>query len=183
MKPQVFHSSSSVISCFLAACVGLALVSSFAGPEEDATLTKVGQAAPEFTVKTVDGKEFSLAEAKGKVVLVNFFATWCGPCLAELPEVEKQIWQKHKKDGLVVIVIGREHQATELVDFQKKNKFTFPIAGDPKREAYAKYAKAYIPRTYLINKEGRIVYQSVGFEEKEFKSLLAAVEKECGAGN
>jgi peroxiredoxin len=168
-------------SCFIAACVGLAVMPSFAGPVEDATLTKAGQTAPGFTVKTVDGKEFSLSEAKGKVLLVNFFATWCGPCIAELPVVEKQIWQKYKNDGLVMIAIGREHQASDLVDFQKKHKFSFPMAGDPKREAYSKYATAYIPRTYLINKEGRIVYQSVGFEEKEFKALLAAVEKECGA--
>ena len=152
-----------------------------AADEQESTKTKVGQPAPDFTVKTLDQKEFNLNEHKGKPVLVNFFATWCGPCLAELPHVQKEIWEKFKDNGLVMIAIGREHENAELVDFQKKNKFTFPIAGDPKRGTYSRYASAYIPRTYLINKEGKIVYQSVGFEEKEFKSLLAAVEKECSA--
>jgi len=79
------------------------------------------------------------------------------------------------------MVIGREHQNSELLDFQKKNKFTFSIAGDPKREAYSKYASAYIPRTYLINKEGQIVFQSVGFNEAELPALISAIEKECAA--
>lgn len=61
---------------------------------------------------------------------------------------------------------------------QKKNKYTFPFAGDPKREAYGKFATGYIPRTYLVNREGKIVYQSVGFADDEFKKLLAAIEKE-----
>jgi len=153
-------------------------LSAFAANEQESTLTKVGQPAPDFTVKTLDDKEFSLKAHKGKVVLLNFFATWCGPCLAELPHVEKEIWQKFKDKGLVVLAVGREHQNSELLDFQKKNKFTFSIAGDPKREAYSKYASAYIPRTYLINKDGQIIFQSVGFNESELPALISAIEKE-----
>ena len=161
----------------------LFLISSYAGPEEDSTLTKVGQSAPAFTVTTVEGKEFSLQANRGKVVLVNFFATWCGPCLAELPRVEKEIWQRFKGDGLQVIVIGREHEKSEVAEFQKKNKYTFPMASDPKREVYAKFATQYIPRTYLVNKEGQIVFQSVGFEDAEFRELVKAVEKEMGTNS
>jgi peroxiredoxin len=68
---------------------------------------------------------------------------------------------------------------SEIADFQKKNNYTFPMATDPKRDVYGKFATAYIPRTYLVNKEGRIVYQSVGFAEPEFKKLLKAIKKEC----
>ena len=156
-------------------------VSAKAADQEESTLTKVGQTPPDFTVRTLDKKEFNLKAHAGKPVLVNFFATWCGPCLAELPHVQKEIWEKFKDKGLVVIALGREHENSELVEFQKKNKFTFPIAGDPKREAFSKYATAYIPRTYLIDKEGKIVHQTVGYVEKDFKALLDAIEKECSS--
>ena len=149
--------------------------------EEESTLTKVGQSAPDFTVKTTDGKDFNFAAHKGKPVLLNFFATWCGPCLSELPHVEKEIWQKYKDRGLVVAVIGREHELPEVSEFQRKQKYSFVMAADPKREAYKKYATQYIPRTYLIDKEGKIVFQSMGFEEAEFKKLLQVIEKEMAA--
>ena len=161
-------------------CVSLVKISA-ADSEKQSTLTKVGDFAPDFTVKTTDGKDFKLSAHKGKPVLLNFFATWCGPCLAELPHVEKEIWQKYKDRGLVVVVVGREHEIPEVAEFQKKHKYSFVMAADPKREAYKKYATLYIPRTYLLNNEGKIVFQSVGFQEAEFKTLLAAIETEIKA--
>ncbi|MGZ8899835.1 MAG: peroxiredoxin family protein [Limisphaerales bacterium] len=177
MKPKFFRVDASLLLVLT-----LLVPLSTNAAEQESTLTKVGEQAPDFTATTLDHKEFSLKALKGKPVLLNFFATWCGPCIAELPHVQKEIWEKFKDKDLVVIAIGREHENAELVDFQKKNKFTFPIAGDPKRKIYSKYASAYIPRTYLINKEGKIVYQGIGFEETEFKALLSAIENECSSG-
>jgi peroxiredoxin len=170
-------------SCLVfAALAMLALRSTaFGATEAEATLTKVGQMAPAFSVTTLDGKEFSLEANRGRVVLVNFFATWCGPCLAELPHVEKDIWQEFKDRGLVVLAVGREHQNTELAEFQKQKMFTFPMAGDPKRGTYSKFALEYIPRTYLINREGKIVYQHVGYRDGDTKELVAMIDKEIGA--
>jgi len=145
---------------------------------ESSTLTKIGQAVPDFKVTATDGKEFSADTFRGKVILINFFATWCAPCLAELPRVEKEIWQKYKDRGLVIVVIGREHPTAEVAEFQKKMKYTFPMAADPKREIYGKFATKYIPRTYVINRDGKISYQAHGYAEPEFKTLLAAVEQE-----
>lgn len=150
------------------------------GPEEDATLTKVGQTAPGFRVKTPDGKEFSLEAKKGRVVLLNFFATWCGPCMEEMPHVEKEVWRVFKDKGLEVIAIGREHSDAEVAAFQKKSGHTFAMAADPKREIYAKFATQYIPRTYLIGKDGKIVFQHTGFDSGALKELVAAIEKELG---
>src|SRR6516165_9070658 len=106
---------------------------------EETTITKVGQEAPAFSVLTLDGKTIDSKALKGKVVLLDFFATWCRPCLAEMPHLEKEVWQKFKDKGLVVLAIGREHQNSELLDFQKKRSFTFPMAGDAKREVYGRY--------------------------------------------
>jgi peroxiredoxin len=144
---------------------------------EETTITKVGQEAPAFSVLILDGKTIDSKALKGKVVLLDFFATWCGPCLAEMPHLEKEVWQKYKDKGLVVLAIGREHQNSELVEFQKKRGFTFPMAGDAKREVYGRYATQYIPRNILIGKDGKILFQSVGFEQSEFQKMVQTIER------
>src|SRR4030095_11807884 len=105
----------------------LALLAS-CGPAEkpEATLVKLGDPAPAFTVTTTDGSEMSTEKLKGKVILVNFFATWCGPCLAELPHLETEVGQKFKERGLTLVVIGREHSTDELVKFKTEKKLTMP---------------------------------------------------------
>ena len=152
------------------------------GVEDDlakSTLVKVGEQAPDFTCKPIGGEEFSLGKQKGTVVLVNFFATWCGPCLEELPHLEKEIMKKYadRKD-FKLIVIGREHSAEEVEKFAKEKKFTLPMAPDPKREIYGKYAKQYIPRNFIVGKDGKIKLASVGNTETGFQEIVQMVEKE-----
>ena len=94
---------------------------SYADEGAQATRAKVGMDAPAFRCRTVTGEDFSLREENGKVILINFFATWCGPCLVELPHLEKEIYQKYKnREDFRLIVIGREHNASELKKFMKK---------------------------------------------------------------
>ena len=150
----------------------------FAQQPDSITYTQVGDLAPAFKVTTIDGKELDILKLKGKVVLINFFAIWCSPCMAEMPHLEKEIWQKYRKRGdFVVLAIGREHTTEQLIKFNQKKKFTFYIAPDHKRGVYSLFAKKMIPRNYLIDREGKIAYQAIGYNQKEFEHLQKKIKE------
>jgi peroxiredoxin len=155
-----------------------AAMQSYCQTADTTTLTKIGQFVPSFTVTTIDGKTISISALKGKIVLVNFFATWCGPCMSEMPKVERDIWQQLKRDDFVVIAIGREHTREELVKFNKEKKFSFLIAPDPERAVFDLFATAYIPRNYVIGKDGKILFQSVGYSTEEFNKMIQCIKSE-----
>jgi len=138
-----------------------------------------GQVMPEFTVTTMDGEEFSSADLEGKVVLINFFATWCGPCRIELPFVKSDIWDKYKdNDNFVLLIISREEKPEKVTPFIKDKKYPMTFYSDIDRSCYKQFAGKYIPRNYLFDADGKLVYQSKGFNEVEFKHLLQTIEKE-----
>ncbi|MFZ5518058.1 MAG: TlpA family protein disulfide reductase [Candidatus Zhuqueibacterota bacterium] len=161
----------------LFALLSLMPILALAQDEKESTLTTVGQAVPDFQVTTIANEQLDIQKMKGKTVLINFFATWCAPCMAEMPHLQKEIREKFKSDNFVVIAVGREHSAEELTKFNNEKGFTFLIAPDPKREVYGKFAKAYIPRNYLIDKTGKIIYQSIGFNKDEFEELKATIQR------
>jgi peroxiredoxin len=167
------------ISFLIAVCIfGVSFFVSFGKSLELASYTKVGDAIPSFSLTTLEGTAFNIEEMKGKVVLVNFWATWCAPCLIEMPKLESEVWQKYKGADFAMIAIAREQGNEEIKAFQEKNKFTFPIGPDPKRVVYSKFSNAGIPRNYLVNRKGQIIYQSIGYSPMDFKELIAILEKE-----
>src|SRR5882762_6421300 len=168
------------IACYLSLCAMLVPRLLHAETEAESTLTRVGQEAPAFECTTLDGKKVDLKNLRGKVVLINFFATWCGPCMAEMPHLEKEVWQKFKDKNFAMVAVGREHENKELSDFPKKHQLTFPIAGDPKRKIYGRFATQYIPRNYVIGADGKIVFQSVGYDEAQFGRMIEVIGKELG---
>ncbi|MGI6478775.1 MAG: TlpA family protein disulfide reductase [Salinivirgaceae bacterium] len=145
---------------------------------EDAySFVNIGKSAPTFTVRTIDGKVIDIDKLRGKVILINFFATWCRPCMEEMPHINL-LRQKYSDDEFVIISIGREHQIGELEIFNRNKKFSFNIAADPDRKIYSMYAEKMIPRNYIINKKGVLIYQGYGFTLDSFNQMVKVIEKE-----
>ncbi len=144
---------------------------------QETSRIKTGDKMPAFTIKSDKGN-LSSADLKGKVVLVNLFATWCGPCQTELAAVEKTLWSEFKNNkDFKLLVIGREHDDAELKKYNEKKGFTFPLYPDKDRSIYNLFAESYIPRTYLIDKNGKVIYTSTGYKEEEFKELMEKIRQ------
>ncbi|RDC54182.1 TlpA family protein disulfide reductase [Pedobacter chinensis] len=151
-------------------------VNAFAQNDENGTYTKIGDQAPSFNFEIEKGKTVNLSDYKGKLILINLFATWCPPCNTELPLAQKQIWDKYKDNkNFEFFVFGREEGWDKLIPYKAKHNFTFPILPDLDRSIFSKFAKQSIPRNILIDQDGKIIYQSIGYEKNEFNSLVKLI--------
>nr|WP_320022724.1 TlpA disulfide reductase family protein [uncultured Draconibacterium sp.] len=146
--------------------------------QDEFTLVKEGDAAPDFSITMKDGSIKKLSDLKGKVVWINFFANWCPPCRKELPHLEKEVYQKLKENkNFEVLVIGREHDWATVTKFKADNNYTLPFYPDAERDIFSKYAKQNIPRNFIIDKDGKIAVASIGFKEDEFNKIIEKVHK------
>ncbi|MBR4988298.1 MAG: TlpA family protein disulfide reductase [Bacteroidaceae bacterium] len=147
---------------------------------ENEYIVKVGDTAPDFTLELTDGSAFTLSEQRGKVVMLQFTAGWCGVCRKEMPFIERDIWQRHKDNSDFVLVgIDREETKEQIEAFIKKVGTTYPIAMDTNADVFASYAlrNSGITRNVLIDKDGKIVMLTRLFNEEEFKSLVERIDK------
>ena len=160
--------------CLLFACLAWA--------QTDADdIVKVGDAMPSFTITHDDGTKLASTQWKDKVILVNLFATWCPPCQKELAAVKQTLWPKYKDNkDFVMLVIGREHTDADLKKYNEKKGFEFPLYPDKNRAIFNSFAKNLIPRSYLIGKDGKVVYASKGYTDEEFAQLMQAIENALG---
>lgn len=144
---------------------------------ETTTLVKAGAVAPDFTVTMFDGDEVHLASLRGKVVLLNFWATWCPPCREELKRVQSDIVERFAGREFVFLPVSRGEERDAVAAFREQNGYTFPMGLDPERKIYDLFASNFIPRNFLIDKDGKVLVASVGYEPEEFDELLLAIEK------
>lgn len=126
---------------------------------------KVRLEAPQFTLEMLSGGKAGLSEFTGKVVLLNFWATWCIPCREEMPAME-QLWQRYREQGFVIVAIavnrGERQQVASFVD---KLALSYPVLLDPEGEARKRYEVTALPMSYFIGRDGKFSARAVGIRE------------------
>jgi peroxiredoxin len=125
-------------------------------------LLREGVPAPNFSLPDLKGKKVSLTDFKGKVVLLNIWATWCAPCVAEMPSMEK-LYQKLKHEDFELLAISVDESGDEVVKpFLEKHKLSFPVLLDTKGEIKNLYQATGVPESFIIDKDGIIVEKIIG---------------------
>ena len=143
-------------------------------------IVRIGEMAPDFTITLTDGKQVTLSSLRGKVVMLQFTASWCGVCRKEMPFIEKDIWLKHKDNAdFALIGIERDEPLDKVFAFAKSTGVTYPLGLDPGADIFAKYAlrDAGITRNVLIDRDGKIVKLTRLYNEEEFSSLVQQINE------
>ncbi len=157
---MIFQKNPTLFCHLTSACVVLLLASTpaLAGP---------GKAipAPDFTLKSLSGEDISLSGQRGKYVLVNFWATWCGPCKIEMPSLET-LHQRFKSKKFSLLAISNDMFGAKIVEpFVKAHNLSFPILLDQQLQASKKFGVVSLPTTFMIDPEGNIIGELRGAED------------------
>lgn len=160
--------------------IGLSAVTVGASPEAMKVLgilePKERTAVPNVTLPTVQGKPFSFQELKGKVVLVNFWATWCLPCQWEMPLMDK-LYQTYKAKGFVVVAISLDREGAAVVEpFVKEKKLTYPVLLDPSLKGARQFGVIGLPATFLIGPDGFVKGVTYGPKEWDGPEARTVIE-------
>lgn len=142
-------------------------------------IVKVGQQAPDFSVTMADGSTFKLSDNKGKIVMLQFTASWCSVCRKEMPHIENEIWKPLQGKDFILVGIDRDEPLDVVNKFAQTMKITYPLAPDPGAGVFSLYAlkDAGVTRNVIIDKEGKIVYLTRLYDPKEFKAMKEVIYK------
>jgi len=142
-------------------------------------IVEVGDMAPDFEMEFTDGQKAKLSELRGKIVILQFTASWCSVCRLEMPHLEKDVWQKYKDQNVLLIGVDRDEPLETVIAFQKKIGTTYPLALDPGANIFGLFAKkkAGVTRNVVIDKTGKIVFLTRLFEEEEYQEMLSVLKK------
>jgi len=147
------------------------------GADERGYLVNVGEMAPDLTMEYVTGETVRLQDLRGKVVVLQFTASWCSVCRQEMPHLEKDVWQAYKDKGVVLIGVDRDEPLETVLKFQDDIGTTYPLALDPGANIFGLFAdkNAGVTRNVVIDQDGRIVFLTRLFEEKEYQEMLKKI--------
>jgi len=136
----------------------------------------INSKAPDFTLRDLQGKDIALSSLKGKVVLLNFWATWCPPCKAEMPAMNR-LYHEIKARGFEIIAVSTDNSLSTIRDYLAKNRVDFPILHDEKKSVSKQYRVFSMPTTFLIDKNGTIVEKFYGEYDWTDSDVRKQIEK------
>ena len=152
-------------------------------PSDYGYIVKIGQQVPDFSVTTTKGKAIHIADLKGKIVMLQFTASWCSVCRKEMPHIEADIWNKYKSNpNFALYGIDLDEPKDIVEKFAKQIPVSYPLALDPKGDVFYQFAEkgAGVTRNVILDKTGKIVYMTRLYKEEEFaemKKVLADLLK------
>lgn len=148
-------------------------------PADYGYIVKIGQQVPNVEMKLTDGKTVKMSDLQGKVVMLQFTASWCGVCRKEMPHIEKDIWLKHKNNPKFALYgIDLDEPLDKVIKFGKDVGITYPLALDQGGQIFYTFAEkgAGVTRNVIIDKDGKIVFMTRLFKEEEFNEMVKVIE-------
>jgi len=141
-------------------------------------IVNIGDLAPNFTMEYSTGEKVTLSDLRGKVVVLQFTASWCSVCRKEMPHLEKDVWQQFKEEGLILVGIDRDEPIETVIQFQKDMGTTYPLALDPGAEIFGLFAdkNSGVTRNVVIDQKGEIVFLTRLFEKEEYNQMIEVIK-------
>ncbi|HKJ40737.1 MAG TPA: TlpA disulfide reductase family protein [Sunxiuqinia sp.] len=149
-------------------------------PADYGYIVKIGQQAPDFSTVTPSGQKVKLSDLRGKVVMLQFTASWCSVCRKEMPHIEADIWQKHKNDpNFALYGVDLDEPKETVAKYAKEIPISYPLLLDPAGKIFYSYAEkgAGVTRNVIIDKTGKIVYMTRLYKEDEFNEMKKVIEE------
>lgn len=169
--PRPYLVAAALVPLLLAVALAAVVLSRV----PSASPTAIGSLAPDFTLASLDGEPVRLADLRGRPVIVNFWASWCGPCIEEFPLL-RDAAARHEADGLAVVGIVYRDRSAAARDFMARHNGTWPAAMDPGERVAAAYGVVGPPETYFIARDGTIMGRNIGqITQATLEDRLAAI--------
>jgi peroxiredoxin len=142
-------------------------------------IVKVGDTAPDFSMQLTSGETVSLSDLRGKIVVLQFTASWCSVCRKEMPHLEKEVWLPNKDKEFILIGMDYDEPLEKVIAFQKQMKTSYPMALDPDGEIFARFAhkKSGVTGNVVIDKKGKIVFLTRLYDRTEFETMREKIEE------
>jgi peroxiredoxin len=147
-------------------------------PADYGYIIKIGQQVPDFSLTTTDGKTIRMADLKGKIVMLQFTASWCSVCRKEMPHIEADIWKKYKSNpNFALFGIDLDEPKDIVEKFAKDIPVTYPLTLDPKGGIFYQFAEknAGVTRNVIVDKTGKIVFMTRLYKEDEFQEMKKVI--------